>query len=295
MVGRMLLVVCFGSLLQLVLTQTYSYTGQGSWPGTCTSGSRQSPIDIQDFKGACDNSIQLDLKLSPSSTQFAMTLTNVASPGYITAVSTNGTIGTLYASDLSGKIYGYTMKELRVHAPSEHTIAGTSYAVEVQMIFTIRSEFTNAPNSMAGVSLLFQQSDSQQASIDLLTTLASGANSTNSTVAIANQISSILPSPLSFFSYLGSETSPVGTCSENMIWYVIQTPISVSSTQEGSFDSLWKSNTSFASGQGNNRNIQSLNSRVIKKGGVACEEQFIYFFSFVLLYAFINYFIFKLL
>ena len=38
-----------------------------------------------------------------------------------------------------------------------------------------------------------------------------------------------------------------------------------------------------------------LNERLVKKGGIECEEQFVYFFSFFILYIFINYFIFKLL
>lgn len=51
----------------------------------------------------------------------------------------------------------------------------------------------------------------------------------------------------------------------------------------------------FAQGNGNNRITMPLNDREVKMGNVACEEQFIYFFSFFILYIFINYFIFKLL
>jgi len=58
---------------------------------------------------------------------------------------------------------------------------------------------------------------------------------------------------------------------------------------------LYAGDETFAAGRGNNRHIQPLNGRSVKKGGVECEEQFVYFFSFFILYIFINYFIFKAL
>lgn len=217
-------------------------------------------------------------------------MTSVSDPGYIKATF-NETVAFLYASDLSGNILGYDLSEIRLHAPTEHTIESQSYAVEVQMFFMLRTEFM--PNSIqkAAISLLFKESSDKQVAIPLLTMLSN--TSTLVSQNVTDMIKTVLPSPLSYFTYLGSDTVP--NCDESMIWYVVETPIEISNSQVTTFNAMYKANSSFASGAGNNRAVQSLNNRVIKKGGVQCEEQFIYFFSFVLLYAFINYFIFKLL
>lgn len=217
-------------------------------------------------------------------------VTTVNDPGYIKATF-NDTVAYLYASDLSGNILGYDLSEVRVHAPTEHTVESQSYAIEVQMYFTLRNEFLPNAVQKAAMSLLFKESSDKQVAIPLLTML--GNISTHAAQNVTDMIKSVLPSPLSYFSYLGSDTVP--TCQENMIWYVVETPIEVSNAQVNIFKAMYSGNSTFANGAGNNRQVQSLNNRVIKKGGVQCEEQFIYFFSFVLLYAFINYFIFKLL
>ena len=200
----------------------------------------------------------------------------------------------LYASDLSGNIYGYNFLEARVHAPAEHTIEGQSFSLELQLFFTLRSEFGTQNFTRAAMSFLFQESQDKKVSVPILNYFQQALNGTATAVGpLSDGISSILPSPLSYFLYQGSDTIP--TCDENILWYVVETPIDISTGQISAFDSIYKNSQTFANGNGNNRNIQALNGRVIKKGGVECEEQFIYFFSFVLLYAFINYFIFKLL
>jgi carbonic anhydrase len=203
----------------------------------------------------------------------------------------NDTVGYLYASDLSGNIFGYNLMEMRLHAPAEHNIESQGFAVELQLFFNLRTEFMPRTIKRAALSFLFKESDDKKIGIPLLTMMSNASTLENQTVT--KFIRDVLPSPLSYFTYEGSDTAP--DCSEDIIWYVVEKPIDISATQIDVFNKLYKSNTNFAGGRGNNRDIQDLNNRVIKKGGVECEEQFIYFFSFVLLYAFINYFIFKLL
>jgi carbonic anhydrase len=241
-------------------------------------------------RSACDNSITLDLKMKPSSTLFNVTVTSESDPGFMKATLSD-VLAYLYASDLSGNILGYDLNHMRLHAPSEHTIESQRYAIEVQLFFKLRDEFNPNTIQRAAMSLLFKESSDKQIAIPLLSMLTNVTSLTNQNVT--DMVTSILPSPLSYFTYLGSDTVP--NCEENMVWYIVETPIDVSSSQVAAFNAMYSGNSNFAGGAGNNRNIQSLNNRTIKKGGVQCEEQFIYFFSFVLLYAFINYFIFKLL
>lgn len=43
----------------------------------------------------------------------------------------------LFATDIDGKFYGYTFTHVLFHYPSEHTIDGDSYSLEMQLYFTI--------------------------------------------------------------------------------------------------------------------------------------------------------------
>jgi len=195
----------------------------------------------------------------------------------------------MYATDLNGKIYGYNPQRMIVRAPGEHTIDGLQHDLEIQIEMTLLEGFTGATRTKAMLSLLFLKSD-KTTQIEILSLLASPGEFNSS---LNNSIGGILPSPLVYFAYEGSETMP--DCNETVNWYVVTSPIPALESQIEKFNAYWKSNPAFAGGNGNNREIQNMNNRLVKKGGVECEEQFIYFFSFVLLYAFINYFIFKLL
>ena len=192
----------------------------------------------------------------------------------------------LYASDLSGNIFGYDLYEMRMHIPAEHNIETQGFDAEIQLYFMLRSEFGTRTIKRAGISFLFKESDDKKVSIDFLKFMMNGTLGNTQAGPVNQYIKDVLPSPLSYFTYEGSNTG--GDCLQDMIWYVIEKPIDISPAQ---VDELKANQTSSAV----TRPVRDIGSRVIKKGGVECEEQFIYFFSFVLLYAFINYFIFKLL
>lgn len=207
--------------------------------------------------------------------------------GVITATF-ESSFGTMYATGLNGKIYGYDASRIVWHAPSEHSIEGVKYDAEMQIEMDMKSEFEVERNK-AILTLLFTNTEQAAPSGFIKLFTEEGEQVVNYNASL----SFILPNPLVYFAYEGSLTQP--PCSQTVNWYVIENAIPISTSQLAFFNDLWKGNEKFANFRGNDRDIQNLNGRVIKKGGVECEEQFIYFFSFVLLYAFINYFIFKLL
>lgn len=201
----------------------------------------------------------------------------------------SGSLGTLYAADVNNKIFGYDLKRITVHSPSEHTIEGTSYDLEIQFEFDIKSEFSDVSRTQANLAIMYTTSTSGSTSNFIEMFMEVGDYTKN----LNELISTDLPNPLVYFAYEGSKT--IASCEEIVNWYVLEQALPMSKTQLDVFTTLWAGNQAFAEGRGNNREINESNSRIIKKGGIQCEEQFIYFFSFILLYAFINYFIFKLL
>ncbi|CAD8047687.1 unnamed protein product [Paramecium sonneborni] len=294
-------------------TTTISYANQGSdWSqGVCSSSSSQSPINLEVSSGTCDNSMVLDIQFKKEAMQIVMERVQHT-------IQSNATISNLYATDINGNLYGYTATQFMFHGPSEHTIEGTRYDLEMQIVHELKSEFS-ATITKAIVSILFEVSSTDQpffttydfalmaaptTSNTTSNTTANQTNSTNTTTAkpVTSTIASInfndllgsqLDANPAYYTYIGSLTIP--DCDDNVNWYILDSVLPITQTQLDAFNTFFLSNTTFASGNGNNRAIQSTNDRVIKKGGVACEEQFVYFFSFFILYIFINYFIFKLL
>ena len=78
-----------------------------------------------------------------------------------------------------------------------------------------------------------------------------------------------------YFSLNGSLTTP--PCSEGVRWTVVKEPVPMSKAQKEAMDAMWKSDSSFAEGKGNNRVVQPLNDRVLLKNtfeAYKCEECF---------------------
>lgn len=269
-------------------TTSYTYTSGGSdWTSTCSSGSQQSPIDISSIKGTCDNTMVFDLKFTTTDVSATVSTTN--------GLSLTGGFSQLYATDVTGTLFGYNAAYMLVHSPSEHEKEDTQYDLEVQIFHTIRSEFSADPTdgrNMGAVSFLFQVNNTAGTNA-FVDALIKAYSTQSTTINIQTLFDSQIQSPILYYTYKGSLTTP--PCSETVNWYVLDQVFYLTSTQLATFTSYWSGNTSFAGGRGNNRNTQGLNERVIMKGGVECEAQFVYFFSFFILFIFIGYFVFKLL
>jgi len=287
-------IVLLLSTLALLIPLSYSqvkdfeYDDQDEWTGNCNTGSLQSPIDIDDDDKTCDETMIFDLTLTTGNSSLT-----VVDDGESYVVAYTGS--TLYASDVSGILTAYQSVNFHFHIPSEHQIDGETYDLEMHMLHSITTSFLNknlTTRTSAAVSILFEVDDSSAAN-PFITALNFTKIATARTLNMNTLLISQLPSPIPFYTYQGSTTTP--PCNETVNWYVVTTPLKITTAQLAPFKTRFLSNLTFASGAGNNRDVQPLNDRTIKKGGVTCEEQFVYFFSFIILFIFINYFVFKLL
>jgi len=271
-----------------------SYTTSGAdWTGTCSTGVRQSPIDIDTSVGPCDSSMVFDLTFADGAQLIQLLDNDETIRGATTA-------STLYATDVNGLLTGFQSVQFHFHAPSEHKIEGDSYDLELHFVHNITSLFATkkaTTRTYAVVAVLFQVDDTADSHpfIDALN-LANVVNKNavvNVTVDMKTTLYSKFPTNITYYTYEGSFSA--GTCAETVNWYVMDTVQKIKSSQLAVFTNRWKGNATFANGNGNNREVQDTEDRTIKRGGVECEEQFVYFFSFVILFIFINYFIFKIL
>jgi carbonic anhydrase len=229
-----------------------SYASSGSdWStGSCSTGSRQSPINIETGK-VTDN---YDVSITASLNDIVSgTITHSA--GYLKTTYTDGTLA--YKSDLENSTWN--VAQFHFHAPSEHTINNVSYAMEMHTIFTLSTN-----SSIYLVVGILYESDTNAANDSFITSLnlTGVASSTNN---IANVDMSGLSSWVNSkqkYNYKGGLTTP--TCDEAVEWMVVTEPKKINAAQLALFTSLWASNITFASGNGNNRLIQATNRREVQ-------------------------------
>jgi len=276
----------------LQATSPYNYNNDGNdWIATCSNGTLQSPIDIEGIKGTCTNTMVFDLNLNTTVLNFTIVNNGMN-------LSTNATFGTFYGTDINGNLIGYDCKTMAFHAPAEHILDSSPADLELQFFCTCKKEFNstaiNNGYDAAVVAIQFFDDDTQPANA-FIAALSVGSLGTHLSMNVSAQIGDHLANPTVYYTYQGSLTAP--PCTQDVNWYVVSQRLTLTTLQLSQFKTYWGLNSTFAggNGNGNNRGLQSVSGRTILKGGIQCQDQFVYFFSFFILYIFINYFIFKLL
>lgn len=204
----------------------------GSLPDSevCASGVEQSPIDILSAAPSPDTTLGINY-----------------TAGDVEMIDTTHTIGANFSD--SGNITvgddAYKLANLHYHTPSEHTIDGVSYPAEFH--FVNRS----ADDSLSVVGVMLKEgahNDAWQGFIDSMP--AAG-----DTATVTLDPTAMLPSDREFYRYAGSLTTP--PCSEGVVWNVMKTPVEVSADQLQALTERYA---------GNNRPVQSLDTRAVTEG-----------------------------
>lgn len=228
----------------LALGTAYTYHQQGQdWPGTCSLGKLQSPIDL--------TAPQLvNIGYSPLFINYRR-LTNYQaefdSTGYRVK---SGEIGTLQGRNADGfGPFAYTATEIRFHAPSEHTIDGLSFDLEMQIVHT--SLYSgNSSFPIAILSILFREG--------VHNPLMAGIFEADEGLDLFRLLGERWRLE-DYWAYQGSMTQP--PCDEVVNWYIWPQVQTASWRQIDFFRNHWRWNPLFAGGLGNNRAIQQRNSR----------------------------------
>jgi len=220
----------------------WSYTGdEGPAPDhwkDCTNnadcgGQVQSPVDIT---GATAEATLSDITFEYDSSK--------------TAIVNNGhTLQWNYDAGSSILFNGtpYDLLQFHFHTPSEHTINGQHYAMEVHFVHKNAST-----GKLAVVGIFFNEGAENPLLQEFMDHLPASKDATydNAAKFIA---SDLLPKGNSYYTYPGSLTTP--PCSEIVTWLVMQTPIEASKAQIDEMKELMHAN---------NRPLQALNGRHIQ-------------------------------
>ncbi|MBC2175959.1 carbonic anhydrase family protein [Listeria booriae] len=203
------------------------------------TGKKQSPINIETKDAKADKAkVSIGYKYQP--TMFKVTRKDkmvqvVAQPAKGRA-----------DSKITVAKKEYTLKEINIHAPSEHQLDGKDYAAELQL------KHVSADNKVAIISVFVKEGDKNQAVGDLTSVVASSEN--GKTVAMKQAISTLglITADSKIYAYDGSLTTPATT--EGVSWFVYEKPITMSKQQLSDLTKQLEDN---------NRPEQKLNDRQI--------------------------------
>lgn len=175
----------------------------------CRAGQSQSPIDIVGIQA------QHSSTLSPLEINYQPTPVTLLNNGH--TVQVNYTPG----STLTFQGTTFELKQFHFHNPSEHTINGEPFAMELHLVHA-----DNA-GSLAVIGVLLQAGAE-----NLVLAPFWGELPRREGEVMLNQqvdIASILPADGHYYTYNGSLTTP--PCSESVTWIVMQTPVQMSAQQ----------------------------------------------------------------
>jgi len=219
----------------------WSYEGAGgpeSWGAlqpefaTCSTGTRQSPIDITD-----------GIKVELDAVQFNYRPSNfrVIDNGH--TVQVNVAVGNTI--EVTGK--RYELVQFHFHRPSEERINGKPFDMVVHLVHK------GVEGKLAVIAVLLDRGSAQPVVQNVWNNLPLEKGDE---VMAKGQIDlmALLPTDRRYFTYMGSLTTP--PCSEGVLWMVMKTPVEISAEQLSIFSRLYPMNA---------RPIQSASGRIIKE------------------------------
>ena len=184
-------------------------------------------------------------------------LVNATVTDLTTTWQLNFKTGSLAFWDPFDEVKLFNVLQFHVHAPSEHTVDGKNYDMELHMV---HQSYDQQELAVLGVFFDVEAGGNQDnAFITALKLNSTSSNWTVPQVPLMNLISQLDFSRL--YHYQGSLTTP--PCTEIVTWLVVHDPQPISTKQLELFTRKWAGNVSFAGGNGNNRNTKALNSRTI--------------------------------
>ncbi|HTA50169.1 MAG TPA: carbonic anhydrase family protein [Verrucomicrobiae bacterium] len=212
----------------------------------CNTGKEQSPIDIQTAEKADLPVLRFDSKSAP--------LKYLVNNGYTIRVNYHDAPGTGSLLIVGDKRYQLT--QFHFHRPSEEYIHGKPYDMVAHLMYQ------DSDGKVAGVAVLLRAGKAN-ATIQQIwdhmpktesKVLSDFSHEEQSVPGVDINPSGLLPRDTSYYMYMGSVTAP--PCTEGVTWFVLKTPVEVSSGQISAFANLYPHDV---------RPIQPLNGRVVKE------------------------------
>ena len=199
----------------------------------CQTGNNQSPINIE---GAVDANLPaIDFKYN------MLSAADIVNNGHTVQVNMWSGGEIMLDGDK------FSLKQFHFHTPSENTINGKSFPLEVHFVHQ------NSKNEIAVVAVMFEPGEDDELLTALWENIPLKAGERNKVGAKALKSLEFEANVKNYYRFNGSLTMP--PCSEGVRWIVMKSPRHVSQAQVLKFQSALPS--------ANNRPVQALNARVV--------------------------------
>jgi len=206
----------------------------------CGEGHSQSPIDIEKTVKADLPALSAEFKPATMQIIHHEHMADVINTGH--SIQVNYTGGdSLKIGDEQFKLIQY-----HFHSPSEHTVAGKHYALEMHLVH-------KSDDGKLAVAGVFIEEGRHNAAFDpILSNLPKSKSEEHHLEQMKVDVDDLLPTKSTTYRYDGSLTTP--PCSEGVKWIILTTPIQLSADQIGTFRSVI---------DGNSRPVQQLYGRSV--------------------------------
>ena len=202
----------------------------------CSQGESQSPIDIDKANTKSQDLVDIAFNYQPNPM-------NILNDGHTVKVDyDSGKKGNTIAVNGST----YTLRQFHFHAPSEHTLNGEYFDMEMHLVHT------NDRDEVAVIGILMKNGTENKAFTKLWNNLPTEVGQEKTLNDMAIDVNDLLPEKRLYYSYQGSFTTP--PCTEGVNWLVLTTPIELSTDQLETFTAIY---------DGNNRPLQPLKQREV--------------------------------
>ena len=196
----------------------------------CRDGHHQSPIDIRNPQSADLPAIQFDYKQSPL---------HIIDNGHTIMVNYGPGSYMFVGNDR------YELKQFHFHRPSEEKIAGKAYDMVVHLVHA------DEQGNLAVVAVLLEQGPAN-ALVDELWHDLPKKKEKEELKDVEIDVAGLLPEDRHYYSFSGSLTTP--PCTENVRWFVLKHPVTVSPTEVTRFSEIYRNDA---------RPTQPLHDRVV--------------------------------
>ena len=199
---------------------------------TCSSGKRQSPIDIRDG---------IKVQLDPVQFDYRPSAFRVIDNGHTVQVN----VGAGNFIEVTG--HRFELLQFHFHRPSEERINGRLFDMVVHLVHK------DIDGRLAVVAVLLDRGSAQPLVQAVWNNLPLEKGD-EVAARLPMDLNELLPTERSYYTYMGSLTTP--PCSEGVLWMVMKSPVPISAEQIAIFARLYPMNA---------RPIQSASGRLIKE------------------------------
>lgn len=235
-------IVMSGLMPALVFAAHWSYEGAESpehWGElnseykACQAGQNQSPVDIDKTVKAAIAPLAMHYTEGPAS---------LLNNGHtIQASFKHNDANTITLDGVE-----WTLQQFHFHAPSENTVHGKHYAMEMHLVHK------SVTGDAAVVAVMFDVGAENAALADLWKKIPDGVDKSE-TLTRTIDLNALLPADKTFWRFSGSLTTP--PCSEGVTWLVLKHPLTLSAAQLAQFKAVMHHD--------NNRPVQPLHGRLV--------------------------------